>query len=249
MNVIKKTIYVAMSGGVDSSVAAALLNKATPNNFKKLFGHPTPEGFRAKTLFKFARPEGFRAKTLFKFARPEGFRAKTLFKFARPEGFRAKTLFKFARPEGFRANNFFKKPVIFLKEHKFIFLTSAILLIAVISLSQSQDLTAGIKRIIYFINLSLVGIIIYDLIARKKVTAERIVKNIAIPTVTVAIIGFIQLAMSYLMDIYQFMRIWGEGIECRLFGNEWCYIASWVGNTWFAYFGDQLSLRMFSIFP
>ena len=47
MNVIKKTIYVAMSGGVDSSVAAALLNKATPNNFKKLFGGPTPEGIKA----------------------------------------------------------------------------------------------------------------------------------------------------------------------------------------------------------
>jgi len=35
-----------MSGGVDSSVAAALLTKATPNNFEKLFGRPTPKGFR-----------------------------------------------------------------------------------------------------------------------------------------------------------------------------------------------------------
>ena len=35
-----------MSGGVDSSVAAYLLNKATPNNFSKLFGRPTPKGFR-----------------------------------------------------------------------------------------------------------------------------------------------------------------------------------------------------------
>ncbi|MDP3953972.1 MAG: O-antigen ligase family protein [bacterium] len=145
--------------------------------------------------------------------------------------------------------NFFKKPVNFLKEHKFIFLTSAILLVAVLSLSQAQNLTAGVKRIIYFINLSLVGIVAYDLISRNKDFAKRVIKNIAIPTVAVAIIGFIQLAMTYLMDIYQFMRIWGEGIECRLFGNEWCYIASWVGNTWFAYFGDQLSLRMFSIFP
>ncbi len=35
-----------MSGGVDSSVSAALLQKATPNNFEKLFGRPTPVGFR-----------------------------------------------------------------------------------------------------------------------------------------------------------------------------------------------------------
>lgn len=41
----KLKVYVGVSGGVDSSVALALLKNATVNNFEKLFGYPAPKGF------------------------------------------------------------------------------------------------------------------------------------------------------------------------------------------------------------
>ncbi len=40
-------VFVGMSGGVDSSVAAALLKSAAkPSDFEKILGRPTPKGFR-----------------------------------------------------------------------------------------------------------------------------------------------------------------------------------------------------------
>ena len=123
-----------------------------------------------------------------------------------------------------------------------------LLLLSVISFIFADDKVTAIKRIIYFVNLSLIGIVIYDL-AKNTEFKKRLIKNIAIPTIIVVVVGFIQVISTYFMDIYQFMALWGEGIQCRQFGNQWCYIAVHIGNTWLAYYGPQLSLRVFSLFP
>src|SRR3989338_3526008 len=130
---------------------------------------------------------------------------------------------------------------------------------AALSIIPAPDKVAAIKRIIYFMNFAFLGIVIYHKVADPvksqsdhragKEFAKRLIKNSIVPVVIVAAVGYVQIISTYFIDIYQFMRVWGEGIQCRQFGEQWCNIAVWLGNTWFAYYGEQLSLRVFSLFP
>src|SRR3989344_2005213 len=141
-----------------------------------------------------------------------------------------------------------RKPWTVIKEHPWVVLFKILVILGLLSLWQAPDKIEGLKRIIYFINAGLVGVIIaYP--PKNKTFINRLIKNITIPIIIVTLVGVVQVVITYFIDIYQFMRIWGEGIQMREFGTMWSYIAVNVGNTWLAYFGDQLSLRVFSLFP
>ncbi len=119
-----------------------------------------------------------------------------------------------------------------------------LLLISILSIFVAHDKHAAILRIIYFVNLSLVPIVVYYLPNKR-----RIITNFIPPLAIILAVGFFQLASTYFMDIYQFIGFWGWGVQCRQFGMEWCRIAVEQGNTWFAYNGfGQINLRMFSLF-
>jgi len=144
-----------------------------------------------------------------------------------------------------------------------------LLFLAILSLIPAPDKIAAVKRIIYFLNFAVLGVVVYykaadpvveipDAFGKNKPEShygadgeftKRLIRNSVIPVVIVAVVGYIQVISTYFIDIYQFMRIWGEGIQCRQFGEQWCNIAVWLGNTWFAYYDKQLSLRVFSLFP
>ena len=129
------------------------------------------------------------------------------------------------------------------------FAWEALLVLALLSLINAPEVTTGIRRIIYLINASLIGVITYDLIRKNREFATRLINAIRVPVMIVIAVGFLQVISTYLMDVYQFMHLWGEGIQCNEFGTAWCYIAVNLGNTWLAYYGEQLSLRVFSLFP
>ena len=119
---------------------------------------------------------------------------------------------------------------------------------AVLSIIPASDKMLAVKRIIYFLNLSLIGVVIYDL-AQKEEFSKKLIKNISIPVIIVTVVGFLQLGSTYVMDIYQFMGFWAGKVQFNQFGAGWSYITYNLGNTWYAYYGEQISLRMFSLFP
>lgn len=142
-----------------------------------------------------------------------------------------------------------KRPLDFIKEYPVQAALYALTILAVLSLWHAPDRAAGLKRVIYFINASFIGIVIYFYGRQERRLLARVRNNIIVPVIIVTLAGAVQVVSTYFMDIYQFMRVWGEVIDLRLFGAQWSYIAVHVGNTWFAYFGSQLSLRVFSLFP
>ncbi len=135
-----------------------------------------------------------------------------------------------------------------VKMHKIGVLLVLLALIAILSVTQAQNYVLAAKRIIYFINLSLIGIVAYDLLIKSNGFGQRLIKNLSVPVIIVALAGMAQLLSTYFMDIFQFVDFWAGKVELGLFGSAWANIAL-KANTWFAYYGDQLSLRMFSLFP
>jgi len=124
----------------------------------------------------------------------------------------------------------------------------ALLFIAVVSIGVAHDKFIAIKRIIYFINLSLVPIVVADLIRKNKKLLKPLLQSLIVPGFILIGVGFIQLISSYFIDAGSFHLFWSERIQLGFYGSEWSKIAL-NANTWFAYYGEQLSLRMFSTFP
>ncbi len=144
---------------------------------------------------------------------------------------------------------FIRKPFLFVKQHPTLGLCLGLLVMAFLSIIVASRPIVSLLRVILFVNLSFIGIVVYDLLKKNQYYINHLIRAIGISVIVVTLAGFVQLIFIYFIDIYGFVRIWGAGVQCRQFGDHWCFIALYKGNTWFAYYGDQLTLRMFSLFP
>lgn len=139
----------------------------------------------------------------------------------------------------------------FFKNRKLPFNTPLFLLLflAILSVFVASDHIAAIKRVIYFVNLSLIGIVIYDLVRRNREYADRIIRNMVPPLLIVLGVGVIQLVMTYFVHLDRFFFFWATRIQFHQYGSAWADIVIHRGNTWFAASRGQVSLRVFSLLP
>jgi len=121
-------------------------------------------------------------------------------------------------------------------------------LIATMSLLGAVDKSAGIKRIIYFLNIFLFYfVIVYGI--RSIDEAKKAVKSLAVAGGVFAFIGFLQLVILYFVPYQSFWVFWSERIVKAFYGQQLSQFLSF-NNTWFAFSSSgSASLRMFSLLP
>lgn len=126
------------------------------------------------------------------------------------------------------------------------FLSVALIGISCASLIGAADIGGGVKRIIFFLNLTMLFFVVRSITTREN--TMRIAMNAVYSGIIVVLAGMLQLVLAYTMNVDRFSEFWALTVNKALYGNAWANIAI-AANTWFAYYSGTIHLRMFSSFP
>ncbi|MCR4323263.1 MAG: hypothetical protein NUV61_04220, partial [Candidatus Azambacteria bacterium] len=126
------------------------------------------------------------------------------------------------------------------------FLSTVLVLISFASLVGAEDVSGGVKRIIYFLNLGMLFFVVRSVATHKNIA--RIALNVVYSGIIVVMVGILQLILAYTMNVDRFSEFWALTVNTALYGTAWANIAI-LANTWFAYYSGTIHLRMFSSFP
>lgn len=131
---------------------------------------------------------------------------------------------------------------------KFIVLSALFLLFAEFSLFNAVDFGIGVKKILFFINVSLLYILILAIIKNKD-DVLNLIKSVIFAVSSIIAIGFAQFFITFKYPLYNFWQFWSKNIIPALYGNSLGTLLQ-VSNSWFSYYEEALpTLRMFSVFP
>lgn len=126
------------------------------------------------------------------------------------------------------------------------FLCVLLAIISALSLFKAADVTLGIKRIIFFMNLGMLFFVVRS--AANKKNLPKIAFNVLLSGALIVLVGAIQLTSTYYMGVDNFSEFWAFKAQKIIYGTGWANIAI-AANTWFAYYNETIHLRMFSSFP
>ncbi len=135
------------------------------------------------------------------------------------------------------------------KDKKLEVYGSAFLFLTFLSLFIGVNTIESIIRFIYIINIAALFVVVRSVVSEKAELAKIFCKDFMISIGVILLFGFVQFTLSYFVNIELFHFWWAKEVSLNQFGSAWSDIVWERGNTWFSYSGNDLRLRMFSIFP
>lgn len=124
-------------------------------------------------------------------------------------------------------------------------------IVGLMSLIFAQSLGAGIKKMIFLGSVFLLFSIV-SFTVKNKEDAMKILKSIFVSGVFILIVGYLQLASTFLINLYDFWGLW-DGFVIKAFYGEQMTNLLRQSNTWFSFYketgGAPITLRMFSVMP
>ncbi|MFA6096371.1 MAG: O-antigen ligase family protein [Candidatus Paceibacterota bacterium] len=122
------------------------------------------------------------------------------------------------------------------------------IIINLLSLAEAHYIGAGIKKILFIVNIALLFPVSQAAISRKEDVLS-VLKYLLQCSLIVAFIGYFQLILTFFVPLFKFWQFWTNSVIKVFYGENLSTLLSY-SNTWFSYY-DVLpaTLRMFSVFP
>ena len=132
--------------------------------------------------------------------------------------------------------------------YKLFLLIILFFIIAAISLISAQDVGAGVKKILFLLNIFLLfPVVIFNV--KNKNDFKEIIKFIFYSTGLLVFIGYLQFILTFFISLFSFWQFWAQNIITALYGQNLSNLLSY-SNTWFSYYEIlPATLRMFSLMP
>jgi len=132
--------------------------------------------------------------------------------------------------------------------NKLFIITILFFIIASVSLIPAQDIGAGIKKILFLLNIFLLFPVIIFVIKKESDLIE-ILKVLFYSSLIIVSIGYFQFISTFFITLSQFWYFWTDNVIKAFYGQNLSHLLSY-SNTWFSYYETfPPTLRMFSVLP